>query len=62
VVKQLRVTYSEFVLVALIIQHEMRMHLIVICGISGSKNFSTLSYKRQNVLNVIDHKIVCFES
>jgi len=32
--------------VALFMQHAMRMRHIVICGLSGSKYFSTLSHKR----------------
>ena len=33
--------------VALCIQQEIRMRLIVICGLTGSTVFSTLSHKRQ---------------
>ena len=36
------ITYSEFVYVALGIQHAMRMRLIVICGLSGSTMLATL--------------------
>ena len=35
------VTYSEYVFVALGIQHAMCIHHIVICGLYGSKYFST---------------------
>ena len=35
-VKAIRLTYSEFVFGALGIQHAMRTHIIVICGLSGS--------------------------
>ena len=33
------ITYSECVFAALGIQHAMRMHRIVICGLSGSTVF-----------------------
>jgi len=37
------ITYSECVLVALGIQHAMRMRPIFICGLPGSTVFFTLS-------------------
>jgi len=37
---------SEHVFVSLGIQHEMCMRHIVLCSLSGSKSFSTLSHKR----------------
>jgi hypothetical protein len=37
--KAISITYSECVFVALVIRHEMLMHHIVICGLSGSKFF-----------------------
>jgi hypothetical protein len=40
--------YSESVSVALVIQHAMRMRHIVICSLSGSTTFSTLSHKRHD--------------
>ena len=43
------ITYSEFVYVALGIQHAMRMRHMVICGLSGTTIFfSTLSHKRHD--------------
>jgi hypothetical protein len=37
--KAMRITYSECVFVALVIQYAMRMRHIVIRGLSGSTNF-----------------------
>jgi hypothetical protein len=54
------ITYSECVFVALGIQHEMCMRHFVICGLYGSKYFSTLSHKRQEFRKkkkVIEHSI-----
>ena len=46
--KAISITYSEHVSVALVIQHEMHISHIIICGLPGSAIFSTLSHKQQN--------------
>ena len=49
------------VCVPLGIHHAIHLHHIVICSLSGSKYFSTLSYKWQFFLKtVIDHKMSVF--
>ena len=63
--KKISVTYSECVFVALVIQHEMRMRHIVICGLPRSTVLSTLFHywqdfrggKKKN----LSEKIVCFD-
>jgi hypothetical protein len=44
--KVMSIIYSECVFVALDIHYAMRMPQIVICGLPGSTNFSTLSHKK----------------
>ena len=52
-----RPVYSERVFAALVIQQVLCTRRIVICGVSGSTIFFTLSYKRHDFReNVIQHK------
>jgi len=44
--KEINITYSECVCIALSIRHAMRMHHVVVYGLSSSQFFCTLSYKR----------------
>ena len=46
--KAIRITYSECVSVALVIQHAMRMLHIFICYLPRSTIFSKLSQKRHD--------------
>jgi hypothetical protein len=48
--KAISITYSERAFVALVIQHEMRMRHIVICGLSGSTIYfyNNLFHKRHD--------------
>jgi len=48
--KAISITYSECAFAAFSIQHAMHKHHIIICGLSGSKYFSTLSYKQHDIL------------
>jgi len=48
--KAISITYSECGFVAFGIQHAVHKYHIIICGLSGSKYFSTLSYKQHDIL------------
>ena len=57
------IAYSECVRVALGIQHAIRMHHIVICGLPGCLVFLRLSHKRPDFrkeINFIQHKIFSY--
>jgi hypothetical protein len=42
-------TNSDYVFIALGIQHAVRMRHIVICGLAGSKSFYHISHKRHGL-------------
>ena len=44
--KAISIAYYECLFVALVIEYAMRMRHMVICGLSCSKYFSTVSHKR----------------
>jgi len=54
--------YSEFMFVALGIQHAMYMHLIVIYSLPHSTAFSTLSHKRYDFRKkkYLTQNVFCF--
>ena len=61
--KAINITYSEYVFVALSIQHALHMRRIVICCLPGSALFSTLFHKRHEFRKkktVVEHKIYVF--
>jgi hypothetical protein len=45
-------TYTEYVFVALVMQHTVHMRHILICDLCGSNIFFTLSLKRHDLKNV----------
>jgi hypothetical protein len=49
--------YTFHAFVTLVIQHEMRKRLIVICGLSGSTDFPTLYHKRQDFQESVIEKL-----
>jgi len=56
--KAVRITYCECVFVALVIQHEMHMRHVTICGLPRCTRFSTLSHKQHDFRKkVIEHKM-----
>ena len=55
--KAVIITYSECVSVALVIQHAMRMHHSVICGLSGSTVFSPHYLVNGRIKKIIKHKM-----
>ena len=46
--KGVSITCSEFVFIALVIQHALLVRRFVICGLSGCTIFSMLSHKRHD--------------
>jgi hypothetical protein len=60
--KAVNITYSECVVLFLGIQNSMSMRHII-CGLSGSTIFSTLSHKRQEFRREVIEYIVqlCFD-
>jgi hypothetical protein len=46
--KAISITYSEYVFVGLVIQHEKCMRHILTCGLPALPYFYTLSHKRNN--------------
>jgi hypothetical protein len=57
--KWINIIYSQFGLVALVIQHGVRMHLIVICGLlAGSIKYSHITSKTADFrINVAEPKM-----
>jgi hypothetical protein len=57
--KAISITYSQYVFVALVIQHAMHRRRIVACGLPSSILFYTLSHKKApfSKMKIIEHKI-----
>jgi hypothetical protein len=56
--KAVSISYSEYLFIALIIQHAMRILHIVVCALLVVKYFSTLSHNRRDIRKtVIEQKM-----
>jgi hypothetical protein len=53
------ITYSEFMSVVLVIQHAMRVHHFVICGLPRSTKIFTVPHKRHVFPKYVTENKIC---